>query len=244
MKLAYIDYSGDPDPELPGCYVISAVLVDGSDWHRMEGEVDAIKGKHFPGRDAHEIEFHVHDMLRRKGNYRHMFLDRTIPIWDDIFKMAGDPATPILLIATAIRKERVRHNIDLVKWGYGFLFERIEYYMQGILRETGADDQALLILDNEKFMMNDDLLDTLLPLLRNGTRYSKFSHIIRPPLFSDSKKNNMIQVSDSVAYAIQKRYGANDGKYAKIWLDYFDRLGPNFYSRDGQYEGIGLKVFP
>lgn len=50
----------------------------------------------------------------------------------------------------------------------------------GILRETGTGDQVLLILDNEKFMMNDKFLKTLLLPLRNGTSHSKFSHIMPP----------------------------------------------------------------
>ncbi len=244
MKIAYIDYSGDPDLETPGCYVISAVLVDSSDWPHMETVVDEIKRRHFPSDDVHELEFHVRDMLTRKGRYRHMFSKRLIPIWDDIFKVAGDPEMPILLIAVAIRKERVKYTPDLVEWGYSFLFERIEYYMQSVSEEKGVDCQAVLILDNEKFMMNDKLLEKLMPVLRNGTKYSEFRHIIRPLFFTDSKLNNMIQVSDSVAYAIQKKYGSNKGKYDQIWLDYFDKLGPNFYSRGDQYLGIGLKVFP
>lgn len=243
MKLAYIDYSGDPDPESPGCYVISAVIVDSSDWHRMDEEVDSIKRKHFPGADIHGIEFHVRDMVRHKGSYRRMSLRRIIPIWDDIFKVAGDPATPIMLIAVAIRKDQVGHEDDLVRLGYGLLFERIECHVQDGLREAGGDDHALLILDNEKFMMNDKLLETLMPILRNGTQSCDFRHIIRPPAFTDSKMSNMIQVSDSVAYAIQKKYGTG-GRHAEIWSDYFDRLGPNFYSRDGRYEGVGLEIFP
>lgn len=243
MKLAYVDCSGGPNFE-PGCFVISSVLVDSSDWHHMEEKIDKIKKRHFPEKYEQGVELHASDMVRRRGSYKYVPFHRIASAWDDLFDTISDPATPIILISIVFRKELMQKRIDLVELGYTMLLERIEYHMEKDLQKAGSGNQALLVLDNEEHMRNAALLKKILPILRNGSKYCQFGHIIRPPLFVDSKTSNMIQISDSVAYAIQKKYGISSGDNAERWVGYFGRLGPKFDSVGGSYEGAGLKIFP
>ena len=61
-----------------------------------------------------------------------------------------------------------------------------------------------MIMDTEGSKQDAKLRGKLTPILRNGTKYSKFQYLIEDPLFTDSKWRNLSQIVDCCILYSQK----------------------------------------
>ncbi len=72
MYLIYLDSSGSPLIKESEDYVLSAIIVNESDWTMVDNKVKSIKLKHFPNIPDSKVEFHAKDMENNTGIYRNM----------------------------------------------------------------------------------------------------------------------------------------------------------------------------
>jgi len=148
-----------------------------------------------------------------------------------------------------IVKSKLRKQIDLEEWGYRFVFERLNSYLDeqnDFLTQAGMPHEyGIMIMDTEGHKKDQKLRDKLSDMLNNGTFYSKLDYLIEDPLFTDSKWRNLSQITDCVCYCIRKQFRNNSNNIHKEnWNKYFQLIEPKFHSKDGNYRGYGLKVFP
>ena len=83
---------------------------------------------------------------------------------------------------------------------------RFDRYLQNVQkRERGyyREDRGLLIHDNNETVAKKHT-QTMRRFHRQGTLYSKMSHIYETPLFVDSQLTSMVQLSDLCSYALRR----------------------------------------
>lgn len=228
--------------------MLASVIIDESNWRYINTNIDKIKKKHFPDRNAEDVEIHVKDMLKRTGVYKRVPRAKIYCFLEDIFKFVSDPSTPLNIIGSIIQKERIYPRVDMELWSYTFVFERFNAYLATDDKSSthSARRHGIVIIDNEKYMMNQRLHNKLSKLLKSGTKYSNMDHIIEEPFFTDSRWRNLSQICDCISYCIRKKYRKHnpDNSFTKNWLEYYSMIEKKFHSKDGRYHRYGLKIFP
>ena len=247
MFLSYFDSSGNPGFTDQEDYVLASVIIREDDWRYVDGRINEIKKKHFPGRDPDSVELHVKDMVDHNGVYEYMDVGKIHSFLDDVFEFLSDAKTPLVIIASLIKKNKIYPKVDMELWNYKFVFERFDLYMakNGSI-DTNVHGCGVVIIDDEKGGMNQALYNKLAALLRTGTGYVRLEHIVEWPFFTDSKRRNMIQICDCVSYCIRKKHrsGNMDNFSTRRWQKYYSMMEKKFHSKNGKYLGYGLKIFP
>ena len=250
MYFSYLDSSGRPDYTDPENFTVASVSVNEIDWYNVDKRLNEIKQRHFPNQELNAIEFHAKDMINRKGIYKHMSWDNIYSFLNDLFKFIALNETCLSIIATIIKKDALVKKIDMEEWNYRFILERLNEYLisqNNLLSQSNNPPQfGILILDSEGSKRDGKLRNKLKNILEHGTRYSKLDYLIEDPLFTDSKWRNLSQVTDCIAYCIRKKYRKNNANnmHLSYWEYYYSLIESKFYSKDGQYLGYGLKIFP
>ena len=249
MYLSYIDSSARPSFDDVENYVVASITVNEHQWYYVRGKIEEIKKKHFPHLSPEDVEFHAKDMINRTGIYRKLEWTKIYEILDDLFKIITDSETHLTIIASLIVKSELRKKIDLEEWGYRFVFERLNSYLDEqneFLANTGMPHEyGIMIMDTEGHKQDQKLRDKLSGMLNNGTLYSKLDHLIEDPLFTDSKWRNLSQITDCVCYCIRKHFRKNsDNIHKENWNRYFELIEPKFHRKGDNYRGYGLKIFP
>ena len=250
MFISYFDSSGRPiyrqDPEN---YVVASVTVNEHHWNIIRNDITDLKEKHFPKLNPESVEFHAKDMMNRDGIYKNIGWQKIYSIFDDIFSVISDKDTQLTIIASLIKKAELRKQIDLEIWGYRFVFERINKYLnqrnEALLEAGMPHEYGIMIMDSEGKTKDQKLRDKLVEMLREGTFYSKLDYLIEDPLFTDSKWRNLSQIVDCVAYCIRKHYRNNkSNNHTTNWNRYFTMIENKFHNVNGKYLGYGVKIFP
>ena len=247
LIFAYFDESGTPNPGDPEDFVLAAVLVKSAQWRRISDGIDGIKRRHFADHDPKDVEIHVKDMLNRSGIYRAVTLDEIYSFLYDVFRFISDHDTPLHIIASIIRKRELRTRIDPEWWNYKFVFERLDSYLGGDRSAAGGGPggQGIAIIDGDEGRAAE-LHNKLSGMLAEGTENSRLSHIVERPFFTDSRLRNVSQISDCVSYCVRRSHGrhAYNRLHTPHWQRFYAMIEGKFHSKDGDYKGYGLKVFP
>ena len=250
MYLSYFDSSGDEGLTDSENYVLAAVIVDECDWHYVDDGINKIKKNYFADYKPENVDLHVRKMINHDGIYKRVSMNKVYSLLDDVFGFISNSNTPLNIIASLIKKEKMHPKVDMKLWNYRFIFDRFNLYMvakDGYPDHARIRKQGIVIIDNEKYAMNQKLHDKLSGLLlKSKTAHPKSDRIVEKPFFSDSKLRNLIQISDCVSYCIRKKYrtGNLDNFSTKRWQKYYSMIENKFYSKDGKYLGYGLKIFP
>ncbi len=141
-------------------------------------------------------------------------------------------------VEKAYRLPYVNSKDDLYWYSYKQVVERFQYYLQDISRESGADFNGLVIIDN-RLSYDDNRLRTLhhkLMIIDKDT-YSKFNNLIEGLFIAPSHLSVGIQFADIVAGAIFRKYEKNDDIC-------FDKIKGSIRSRNGNILGYGIIKFP
>ncbi len=250
MYLSYLDSSGRPEYTDRENYVLASVTVNERQWHYLKKEVERIKRKHFLDRNPDKVELHAKEMMSHTGIYKTLSWDKIFEILDDFFEFITNDTTRLTIIAALIKKDKLRKKIDVELWGHRFLFERLNSYLdeqnEFLAQVDNPHEYGIMIVDTEGSVKDQKLRNKLSEMLSDGTHYSDLGFLIEEPLFTDSKWRNLSQVVDCVAYCIRKHYRTNNNptRQTQKWDEYFSKLKNRFHSKNGNYLGYGLKIFP
>lgn len=92
------------------------------------------------------------------------------------------------------------------------------------------DERGLIVLD--KHSQEIDLQNMARGIRRDGNKWGRYlSNIIEVPLFVDSRSSRIIQLADHIAYAVFRRYNADD-------VGYFNCVEGRFDRREGKIHGL------
>ena len=254
MYLIYLDSSGSPLIKEPEDYVLSAIIVNESNWTMVDNKVKSIKLTHFPNIPDNRVEFHAKDMENNTGIYRNMPHDQILRIFDSIYGLFASQQYsdfPASLISIVVQKRNLRkRDLDLELWSHRLIYERLNKFIdkrnQLAISNGRYVEYGLMIEDTEGQKKDEKLRNKLRGMLIDGTLYSTLDYLIEDPFFTDSKWRNLSQLVDCVAYCVRRKYMVKQSPQKKnVWDRQFEIISNRFdKSVTGSYDGYGIKIFP
>lgn len=141
-------------------------------------------------------------------------------------------------IEEAYKLPYINNQDDLYWYSYKQTLERFQYYLQDLSRESGAEFNGLIIIDN-RLSCDDDKLRNLhyKVMITDKENYSQFNNLIEGLFIAPSHLSVGIQFADLVAGAIFRKYEKNDSKY-------YDKIKKSIRNKNGNILGYGIVEFP
>lgn len=185
------------------------------------------QGKNNP--DAPEkVEFHAAEIFRGKKFPWNQFHDKRerIQIIQDVLRTLTSAYPDTVLFACAIHKSSFPSENPVLK-AYEELASRFNLHLE---KDIESQPKGLIILDKSSY--ETGLQDLAISIRREGNRWGQqLRSIVEVPLFVDSLASRITQLADHIAYAVFRRYEAND-------LTYFNCVEDRFYQKDGVIHGL------
>ncbi len=260
MYFAYVDESGNPDPNDKDnkIYVLAAVVMHEKGlnslntmstkkkqqiWHVIKEKKDSDK-------PPANFEIHMDHINGRRGLYKKLKNDNEK--WSEVLKkiyyLVSDLFIKIMTVI--IVKEdfyAIYPNGSPSKWAFELLVERINRYVE----RDSEGEFALLIMDSVDPEADNAKRDQILEFMDRGTGHGWEEYpekIINFPFIVSSKLHNGVQIADAVVYLIRwytrKIFGINPKAF---FHQYSEELMNLMKYRFLDYSNIGsdtIKFFP
>lgn len=239
--IVYVDESGDHglqsiDPHYP-VFVLSFCLFKKEDYvETVTSDITDLKFKYF-GHD--QVILHERAIRKRKGPFRIL---NDPAVRSDFMSDLNDivARAPVLLIASAIRKRKLKHQYTRPRNPYHlalkFGVERINH----CLVDRGCTGGTLHLVFEKRGKKEDDALELEFRRVCDEDNYSG-ERLPFEIVFSSKKSNSSgLQLADLTARPIGRKILKPKQKN-RAWdiIETKLRRGP-----EGETEGWGLKVFP
>jgi hypothetical protein len=118
---------------------------------------------------------------------------------------------------------------DFVIKAFEDISSRFDLYLQKI---SNAKQKQLGIIIIDKCSYENSFQKLILKFRSEGNPWgNQLRNLCGVPLFIDSKASRIVQLADHVAYAVFRRYNAED-------IQYFNCIEGRFYQQDGVFHGL------
>ena len=249
MYIVYVDESGKPDLSDSENFVLSAVIINESEWFGVHGKVVELKEKWFPKAEPEEIELHTSDIVSGNRSYYSMKVERRFEFLGGVYELIAN--SPIDLVSVVIVKDRIKKKrFDVEAWALRFLYERLSLYLIGANRDiettSGHAEFGIMFMDSVGAEWDRRVREKMTKYLRKGTMYvGETEYLIEDVLFVESHLRSLSQLADNVAYCVRRKLRSSDTWKDQYFEGFFDTIAERFVKdENGDYEGWGLKVFP
>ncbi|MBQ3311577.1 DUF3800 domain-containing protein [bacterium] len=245
MHLFFLDESGTIVPESKKhteYFIIGGVIIPEIHWHEIYKKLrdikrqfdikSEIKWRYFSPNNCEEDNGMKHLTFEQKNNVRNKLYEIITS-----YKSLKIIST-VTNIKEAYKLPYINNQDDLYWYSYKQSVERFQYYLQDLSRESGADFNGLVIIDN-RLSCDDNRLRNLHHNLMvvNRDNYSNFNNLIEGLFIAPSHLSVGIQFADIVAGAIFRKFEKNDDKYYSL-------IKNSIRNRNGKVEGYGIVKFP
>jgi len=258
MFLVYIDESGENRFNDEENYVLNGIIINETEWKSAHLKILQLKNNFFSEAVTDKHEFHMEEIINKKGAYKIYDLATRMKLIKDLFDEISNMNLWAVSVILKKGKIRRRDDFDLQLWSYRYLHERLCWYMKElnkpILENNDCGQYAMMIIDSQDGA-HDGTQDRILrgkirENLINGTLYiPQNEYIIEDPLFTYSNWRSISQISDCVAYVVNKHFQERKHKKEEIktTLEYaFDRIKDKYlrHPRFNTSSGYSLKIWP
>jgi hypothetical protein len=227
MYFLYLDDSGSALNQQEEYFVLGGICVPESSVRWLSNELEKLACIINP-LDSRSVEFHAAAIFNGKESPWNSIPEKRkrIDYIRNYLCVLGKAFPDITCFAYAIHKKSFPLE-NPVLMAYEDLSSRFNMYLQTI---EGGPQRGLIIIDKTSYEAG---LQNLAAIIRqSGNRWgSQNREILEVPLFVDSKASRIIQLADHIAYAVFRRYNAND-------LTYFNCIEDRFYTREGVMHGL------
>jgi hypothetical protein len=226
MHFLYLDDSGSVGNTTEEYFVLGGICVPEASIRWLTSELDKLARSIDPI-SPEAVEFHAAEIFSgRSEPWKSRSKNDRIEIIKSVLCILDRAFPEIVIFACAIHKKSFPAE-DPVLMAYEDLSGRFNIHLE---RNLGPDGRGLVIVDKSSYETG---LQTLAASFRQtGNRWGQqLRRIIEIPLFVDSKASRIIQLADHIAYAVFRRYNAND-------LTYYNCIENRFYSSDGVLHGL------
>ncbi len=230
MYLLYLDDSGSPGNIHEGYFVLGGVCVPETSARWLAHELEKLAESILPD-SPQDVEFHAAEIFSGKKAPWNQIKDksRRIQIIRDVLCVINNAYQDTVLFAYAIHKASFPAE-DPVIMAYEDLASRFNIYVEKNMSTPDCPQHGLIILDKSSY--ETGLQSLAITIRRSGNRWGQqLRGLIEVPLFVDSVAARLIQLADHIAYAVYRRYEAND-------LTYFNCIENHFFQRDGVLHGL------
>ena len=156
----------------------------------------------------------------------------------DLFVVDIACESRVTIINVIIFKNRLkRKNSSIVmKYSWSRLTDQFEYF----LRQKQADtNNGLFVIDSSQRTPELENKEAIRRRVRVGSSRGDIRYVIEDPIFVESRRHNLIQLADMIAYMAHKYYGAD-----RVFENWFKSLKPKMYRHNGRLIGFGIVEFP
>jgi len=230
MHLLYLDDSGSAANKNEDYFVLGGISVYEAQAHHFTQEMDKLAETIDAG-NPHKVEFHASEIFsRRKSPWKGMDKTEAKGIIKAILEIVKKSWNTANIFSCAVHKASFPGR-DPVELAFEDLCSRFDIYLRKLSSE-GDRQRGILILDETT---HETTLQKMARDFRTlGTTWGVIRSLAETPLFVDSQASRLVQVADSIAYAVFRRYNSSDASY-------FDIIASKFYSEEGVIHGLSHK---
>ncbi|MBF0476356.1 MAG: DUF3800 domain-containing protein [Deltaproteobacteria bacterium] len=229
MYFLYLDDSGSVANRDEEYFVLAGVCVPENSVPWLNAKIEDLAAE-IPLEDPGRVEFHAADIFGGKKPPWDMYsvrIDR-INLIKKVLYVLQKAYQEIVIFACAIHKKSYP-KVDAFKLSFEDLCSRFNLYLHRMYQATNVPQKGIIVLDKCAHEMS--LQQLALEFRQVGTRWGHLKNIIEVPFFVDSRSCRLIQLADHIAYAVFRRYNADD-------LTYFNCIEGRFDRHDGIIHGL------
>ncbi|MEX2737679.1 MAG: DUF3800 domain-containing protein [Candidatus Wukongarchaeota archaeon] len=238
--MLYVDESGVPELDRGQLFVIGGVIIDESQWKKMNNIITTVKIEFFPNKSPEEIEFHGYEIRKGRSVFSGLSLEKRFELIENFFQKLND--SEFTIIEVVINKEKLlaqNKNYNPIRIGWEMLIERFDRFLKKIPDEKKS---GLIIIDSKSMNQDSEFLRFCKTVRLDGTRYRDIDYVLEDPFFSKSTMRNLLQLADMVSYTTFRATLGKDEFFINIFNKY---IKPKMdKSSSGIINGYGLKIFP
>lgn len=223
MYLLYLDDSGSTRNTNEQYLVLGGVCVPETSIRWLAYQLEELAREIDPD-NPRSVEFHASEIFggKRAPWDRYSKADR-ITVIQRVLSVLTDAYPNIVTFACAVHKPSFP-RIDPVKKAFEDLSSRFDIYLNRIMPDDTTRQRGLIVVDKSSY--EDSLQDLATQFRTEGNRWGNYlRNICEVPLFVDSRASRIIQLADHIAYAVFRRYNAEDLTYFNCIEDRFDQDG-------------------
>lgn len=182
------------------------------------------------------VEFHAAEIFGGRSGVWHQFQERSarVSIIKQVLGVFDRANEDVLTFACAIHKASCTG--DPLTEAFEEISSRFDRYLSRLNNVPAIKDRreqehrGLIVMDKSTYELSLQSLATT--FRQDGNRWGQYlKTICEVPLFVDSKSSRIVQLADHVAYAVFRRYNAND-------LTYYNVIESRFDQEDGVIHGL------
>lgn len=232
MHLLYVDESGSvPDPSQQ-YFVLAGVSIFERKTHWVEQKLNEV-ARRFDSETPHTIELHGSPMRSgREGWKAYPLTDRLAAIKDALrMGVAEHYPAGVRLFAAVVKKSALPGD-DPVVHAFEQLASRFDLFLKRCHRKYNDPQRGIMLFDESA---TEQRIQSLAREFKyEGHTWGKTANYAEVPVFLDSKATRLIQLADLVAYAVFRKYEADDDSF-------FNEICHCFDSEGGVQHGLYVK---
>ncbi|MFW9865716.1 MAG: DUF3800 domain-containing protein [Candidatus Thorarchaeota archaeon] len=263
MYFAYIDESGNKDlkNKQNKLYVLSAIIIHEKYWDWIHQETKNLKlkiweivkvenGDYDPPDD---FELHMKEISRREGYYHTIGDDnnKLRQIWRELYLFISKLF--IKIISIVVHKEHFtnRNHVDVGKWAFKLLIERLNRYI--VEYHPEKEQHIMMVMDSVDSKFDEQRRYEVENYIKYGTGQGWDEYpeqVIETPFIIDSKIHSGVQLADLVSYLVRryamKYFGLSPSAFFNDYCDNLMTLIEDKFYRHAKYmlKGYGMMIFP
>ncbi len=219
MYILYLDDAGSPPNLNEKHFVLGGFCVFERQVYWLAKKLDDLAADIDPVSPS-SIEFHASEIFSgRIPPWKDMDKPKRINVIKSVSRILAEAHESTKLFACVVHKPSFP-NQDPVEIAFENLCNRLELFLKRKHSLEGSNQRGLIILD--KSTMETTLQSLAVNFRSIGTRWGIMKKLAEVPLFVDSRATRLIQLADHVAYAVFRRYEAQDANYLDPILFKFD----------------------
>jgi hypothetical protein len=232
MYILYLDDSGSANNASEEYFVLGGVAVPEYRIRKLSYELEKLADSINPN-NAGSVEFHASEIFSGKHGIWTNFCNRNdrIKIIKDVLLVLGNAKLEdVATFACAVHKASFL-AADVVQTAYEDISNRFDLMLQR-MSDSGKVN-GIIVFDKSSY--EQSLQSITANFRKSGNQWgNQMRNICEVPMFVDSKASRLIQLADHVAYAVFRRYNAND-------INYFNCIEGTFDQHEGIIHGLSHK---
>jgi hypothetical protein len=222
VHLLYLDDSGSPTNKNEEYFVLGGVSVPEQSIRWLSYEIEKLAIQ-IDGQNPRDVEFHAAEMYSTRGRWSSYSRAERIENIKAVLRTMDRAYQGVTVFACAVHKPSFP-NADPFEMAFEELADRFAKYLSRMNENdhSAADARGLIVLDKSTY---ENSLQSLATQFRHkGNRWgNQLRNLCEVPLFIDSKAARITQLADHIAYAVFRRFNANDINYFNCIEGRFDR---------------------
>jgi hypothetical protein len=223
MHLLYLDESGAVSDPQQQYFVLAGVAVFERKTHWIEQELNKIAARFSPD-NSYAIELHGSPMRGGSDGWRDYPREDRLQAMKDALQItvADNSRQGVRLFGAVVRKASLIGS-DPVEHSFEQLVSRFDLFLKRQYAKHADPQRGLMLFDKSSTEIR---LQTLAREFKHaGHTWGQTKNYAEVPVFLDSKASRLIQLADLVAYALFRKYEANDDSFFAVIENCFDSDG-------------------